>query len=52
MTGQEVIDWIQENGAEGAEIYIEVQPKLFRQSSEFEVLGSEDCPCMCMVILR
>ena len=52
MTGQEIINWIQENGAEEAEIYVEVRPKLFKASEEFEVLGSEDCPCMAMVVLK
>ena len=52
MTGQEIIDWIQENNAENDEIYVEAQPKLFKPSSEFEVLGSEDCPCWDMIVLR
>lgn len=52
MTGQEIMDWIQENHAEQDEIYVEVSPKLFRPSREFEVLGSEDCPCWDMIILR
>lgn len=52
MTGQEIIDWIRENGAENAVIYIEVRRGLFKPSEEFEVLGSEDCPCMEMIVLR
>lgn len=52
MTGREIIEWIEENGAEDAEIYIEARPKLFKPSSEFEVLWSEDCPCWEMVVLR
>lgn len=52
MSGQEIIDWIKENGAEKAEIYVEVRPKLFKPSKEFEVLGSEDCPCLGMVVLK
>lgn len=52
MTGREIMEWIEENGAEEAEIYIECRPKLFKASEGFEVLGSEDCPCMCMVVLR
>ena len=52
MTGREIIDWIEENGAEEAEIYVECSPKLFKVSEEFEVLGSEDCPCFGMVVLR
>lgn len=52
MTGQEIIDWIKENEAEDAEIYVEYRPKLFKASSGFDVLGSEDCPCMDMIVLR
>ena len=52
MTGREIIEWIEENGAEEAEIYVEVRPKLFKPSKEFEVLGSEDCPCWGMVVLK
>lgn len=52
MTGQEIVDWIQENNAEGDEIYIELRNGLFKATEEFEILGSEDCPCMEMVILR
>jgi len=52
MTGAEIIAWIKENHAENDEIYVEVRPKLFRVSHEFEVLGSEDCPCMDMIILH
>ena len=52
MTGKQIIEWIEENGADEAEIYIEVQRALFKPSEEFEVLGSEDCPCWDMVVLR
>lgn len=52
MTGQEIIDWIQENEAEDDEIYIEVERRLFRQTEEFMVLGDEDYPCMDMIVLR
>lgn len=52
MTGKEIIDWIEENHAEGDEIYVEVNPKLFRASSGFEILGSEDCPCFDMIVLK
>ena len=51
MTGQEVIDWILENKAEGDVIYIEVNHGLFKASNEMEVLGDSDCPCMEMVIM-
>lgn len=52
MTGQEIINWIKKNKAEHDEIYLEVRPKLFKQSSEFEILGSDDCPCMEMIVLK
>lgn len=52
MTGKEIMDWIQENHAEDDEIYVEVSPKLFKPSSEFEVLGSEDCPCWNMIVIK
>ena len=52
MTGKDIIEWIKENNAENDEIYIEVKPKLFKASSQFEILGSEDCPCFDMIILR
>ena len=52
MKGKEVIRWIEENAAENDEIYIEVRNGLFTVSREFIVLGSEDCPCVEMVVLR
>jgi len=52
MTGKEIVDWIKKNHAENDEIYVEVRPKLFKPSSEFEVLGSEDCPCWDMIVLK
>lgn len=52
MTGKEIIDWIKKNHAENDEIYVEPQPKLFKASSEFVVLGSEDCPCWDMIVLK
>ena len=52
MTGQEIINWIEENRAEDAEIYVEVRPKLFKPASEFEVLGSDDCPCFDMIVIK
>lgn len=52
MTGRQVIEWIEENGAEEAEIYLEVSKALFKPSEGFEVLGSEDCPCFGMVVLK
>lgn len=52
MTGKEIIDWIKENHAENDEIYVEVRPKTFKVSSEFEILGSEDCPCWDMIVLK
>lgn len=52
MTGKEIVDWIKKNRAEDAEIYVEVRPKLFKPSDEFEILGSEDCPCFDMIVLK
>lgn len=52
MTGKEIIDWIKKNHAENDEIYVEVRPKLFKPSEEFEVLGSEDCPCWDMIVIK
>ena len=52
MTGQEIIDWIQENHAEDVEIYVEAGPKTVRESTGFEVLWCEDCPCMDMIVLK
>ena len=52
MTGQEIIEWIQENGAEDAVIYVALGSNLFKTSDGFEVLGSEDCPCMQMIVIR
>jgi hypothetical protein len=52
MTGKEIVDWIKKNHAENDEIYVEVRPKLFKPSEEFEVLGSEDCPCWDMIVLK
>lgn len=42
MTGREVIDWIRENAAEDAEIYVEMQEKLYKPSTGFDVLGREN----------
>ena len=52
MTGQEIIDWIRKNKAQDEVIYVAVGGKLFKPSSEFEVLGSEDCPCYQMIVIR
>lgn len=52
MTGGEIMEWIKENRAEKDEIYVEVRGKLFKQSEEMFILGSEDCPCMEMVVIR
>lgn len=52
MTGQEIINWINENHAENDEIYLEERPGLFRPSLEIDVLGSEDCPCWDMIVLK
>ena len=52
MTGKEITEWIKENHAENDEIYVEIRGKLFKQSSEMFVLGSEDCPYMEMVVIR
>ena len=52
MTGKEIMEWIVENHAENDEIYIESREKLFRQSRDMFILGSEDCPCMEMVVIR
>lgn len=51
MTGRDIINWIKENNVEDVEVYIEVSPKLFKVSNGMEILGSEDCPCMEMVII-
>lgn len=52
MTGKEIIDWIKKNHAENDEIFIEVNSKPFKKSSEFEILGSEDCPCWDMIVIK
>ena len=52
MTGKEIVEWIKKNHAENDDIYVEVRPKLFKVTSEFEILGSDDCPCMEMIIIR
>ena len=51
MTGQEIIDWIKEHNAEDAVIYVECGKHLFKPSNEMFILGSEDCPCMDMVVI-
>jgi len=51
MTGQEIIDWIEEHNAEDVEVYIEVRPKLFKASNSIEIPGSEDCPCMDLIVI-
>ena len=52
MTGKEIIEWIRKHHAEEAEIYIEVSRGLFKPSEEMAILGSEDCPCMDMVVIE
>lgn len=52
MTGREVAKWIEEHGAEDAEIYVEIRGRLYKPSAEMYILGSEDCPCMDMVVIR
>lgn len=52
MTGKEIIDWIKKNHAENDEIYVETRPKLFKVSEGFEILGSEDCPCWDMIVIK